>query len=184
MEIKIGTNQILNVLHILSWIIFVGLCIEVGAIIFNSGYSLIKGSFNTNGYWNGADLLPLYSFDKGYFFVIIFLMVIVGILKCIMFYLIVRIFMHKKLSLSQPFSDGLRKFILLQSIIAFGISFFSHYGKNTSYWLIQQGVKLPDLDTLNLEGSSVWFFMSIILIIIVQIVKKGIEIQSENELTI
>lgn len=184
MEIKIGTNQILTALHVLTWIIFLGLCIESGAIIFNSTLTLIKGSFNTNGYWNGADLSHLYDFDKGYFFVIVLLMVIVGILKCIMFYLIVKIFMYKKLSLSQPFSDGLRKFILLQSIIAFAISFFANYGKNTSHWLIKKGAKLPDLDTLNLEGSSIWFFMSIILLIIVQIVKKGIEIQNENELTI
>ncbi|SHJ13635.1 DUF2975 domain-containing protein [Flavobacterium terrae] len=184
MEIKIGTNQILKVLHVLSWIIFFGLCIEASAIAFNASYTFIKGSYNVHGYWNGADFSNLYNFDKGYFFVIILLMIIVGVLKCIMFYLIVKIFMDKKLSLSQPFSEALKKFILLQSIIAFGIGLFCAFANKYRIHLTKQGVEIPELEVLKLEGSSIWIFMSIILFIIVQIVKKGIEIREENDLTI
>ena len=44
MEIRITTNQILKLLEVLSWIIFIGLCIEAGGIAFKSGNKiLLKG---------------------------------------------------------------------------------------------------------------------------------------------
>lgn len=43
---------------------------------------------------------------------------------------------------------------------------------------------MPDIQSLNLDGSDVWLFMGLILLVIAQIFKKGIEIQTENELTI
>ena len=36
----------------------------------------------------------------------------------------------------------------------------------------------------NGEGADVWLFMGVILIIFAMIFKKGIEIQSENDLTV
>lgn len=49
---------------------------------------------------------------------------------------------------------------------------------------MQQEVKMPDVQTLNIGGADVWLFMGITLFIIAQIFKRGIEIQSENELTV
>jgi hypothetical protein len=40
MEIKITTNQILKALQVLPWIIFIGLCIEAGGILFNTFMTL------------------------------------------------------------------------------------------------------------------------------------------------
>jgi hypothetical protein len=37
---------------------------------------------------------------------------------------------------------------------------------------------------LHLGGADVWLFMGVILYIIAQIFKRGIEIQAENELTV
>lgn len=184
MEIKIGSYQIMKALEILSWIIFVGLCIEAGGILFNTFYTLFYNSINTKSFWNGIDLQNLYNFDKGYFFVILSLMGIVSILKCIMFYIIVKVFTYKKLNLSHPFNKHLSQLILNLSIIGFGVGIFCSMAKKHRIHLIKQGVELPDLETLNLEGSGIWFFMSVILFIIVQIVKKGIEIQEEHDLTI
>jgi hypothetical protein len=43
---------------------------------------------------------------------------------------------------------------------------------------------MPDTQRLRLGGSDVWIFMSVILFVIAQIFRRGIEIQSENELTV
>jgi hypothetical protein len=43
---------------------------------------------------------------------------------------------------------------------------------------------MPDTQFLRLGGADVWLFMAVVLFIIAQIFKRGIEIQSENELTI
>ncbi len=184
MEITITTNQTLKVLQILSWIIFIGLCIEAGGIIFNTIYTFFINPVNTNSFWDGADLSDLYKYDEGYFLVIVLIMIIVAILKSIMFYLIVKLFVEKKLNLSQPFSIELRRFILKLSYLAVGIGLFSHSGFEYSMWLTKQGVKTADLQSLHFTGADVWLFMAVILFVIAQIVKRGIEIQNENDLTI
>jgi hypothetical protein len=51
-------------------------------------------------------------------------------------------------------------------------------------WLAQQGVKMPDIEHLRLGGADVWLFMGVTLFVIGHIFKRGIEIQSENELTV
>jgi len=43
---------------------------------------------------------------------------------------------------------------------------------------------MPDTQHLHLGGADVWLFMGVILFVIAQIFKRGIEIQRENELTV
>lgn len=61
---------------------------------------------------------------------------------------------------------------------------FTWAGATYTDWLVKQGVKMPDTQHLRLGGADVWLFMSITLYVIAQIYKRGIEIQSENELTV
>ncbi len=185
MEIKITTNQILKVLQILSWIIFIGLCIEVGGTVVNTFITLFINPLGVENFWEGAGYLSsLYKLDHGHFFVISLTMIIVGVLKAIMFYLIVKLFADNKLNISQPFSMELRRFILNLSYLASGIGLFSHYGYKYSVWLTKQGGQTADLQSLHIAGADVWLFMAVILFVIVHIVKRGIEIQNENDLTI
>ena len=112
------------------------------------------------------------------------LMIIAAVLKAILFYLIIKLLQEKKLDLSQPFTNSLLKFISTASYLSFGIGIFSHWGKSYASWLENQNISLPNIDSLRLGGADVWIFMGIILIVISFIIKKGIEIQTENELTI
>jgi hypothetical protein len=43
---------------------------------------------------------------------------------------------------------------------------------------------MPDIEHLRLGGADVWLFMGVTLFVIGHIFKRGIEIQSENELTV
>jgi len=45
-------------------------------------------------------------------------------------------------------------------------------------------VKMPEIQYLRLGGADVWLFMGVILFVLAQIFKRGIEIQTENELTV
>lgn len=185
MEIKITTNQILKVLQIISWIIFIGLCIEAGGIIVSTFLTLFINPLVVENFWEGSGYLSsLYRFGQQHFVVIAITMIIVSVLKAIMFYLIVKLFVDKKLNLSQPFSMELKRFISNLAYLAFGIGLFSHSGYQYSVWLSKQGLKTADLQALHIEGGDVWLFMSVILFVIAQIIKKGIEIQKENDLTI
>ncbi|GAA0556909.1 DUF2975 domain-containing protein [Chitinophaga japonensis] len=180
MEIKISARQMLKILYVLSWIIFIGVCIEAGSFVFNAFFTLVINPVNAS-YFN---LSGLYAYDPGHFAVMLLLMWIVTVLKACMFYLIVKILEDKKLDLAQPFNKATGRFISGISYLAVGTGLFSCWGIKYAAWLVKQGVQMPDAQQLRLGGADVWLFMGITLLVIAQIFKRGIELQTENELTI
>ncbi len=184
MKLQITSSEILKVLHVVSWIIFIGLCINAGGFLFNSLFALYYNPMAANNFWQGIDLSSLYNFDKGYFLVITFFMFIVGTLKAILFYLIVKLIHDKNLNLNQPFNNKMTQFIVSVAYLAIGISFFSKWGADNLKWLIEKGVQMPAIQDLNLGGADVWFFMGIIFWVLKQLFKRGETIQAENDLTI
>lgn len=184
MEIRITTSQTLKILYILAWIIFVGVCIEAGGVIFNTFFVMVINPAGAHKFWEGIDLSSLYNYDRGYFFVETLLMCIVGVLRAILFYLIVKILHDKKLNMSQPFSHEVRRFILTVAYLSLGIGLFSRMGVKYAEWFVKNGVKMPDTQYLRLGGADVWLFMAVTLFVVAQIFKRGIEIQTENELTV
>ena len=92
--------------------------------------------------------------------------------------------MGKKLNMAQPFNREMGRFLRNASWISLGTGVFSLWAGTYRIWLQQKGISIPDAEKLNIEGASIWIFMGVILLIIAQLFKRGIEIQSENELTI
>src|SRR5215475_1504759 len=99
------TQRILNILLVLAWILFIGVCIEACGCIFSAFYTLVINPVNAAFFWVGNDLSPLYKYDPGHFFAETLLISIASVLKAILFYLIVKLLHDKKLNLSQPFSN-------------------------------------------------------------------------------
>lgn len=184
MEIKITTRQVLLVLQILSWIIFVGVSIEAGGYLFNIVYTSVYRPEVAAHFWGGIDLSAVFAYDKGQFIVITSIMALVALLKATLMYQIVAMLAANRLDMDQPFTNALRKFIALMAYMALAIGFFSNYGANYRQWLLEKQIAMPELQQMNLGGGDVWFFMAVILFVIAQIVKRGIEIQNENNLTI
>ncbi len=180
MEIRITTKQMLKALYILSWIIFIGLSIEAGSYISNAIFTLYVNERNASY----LHLSELFVYDKGYFLIVLLFMFIVAVLKATIFYRVIVLLQENKIDLSRPFNKDVGKFLFLISYLSFGIGLFSFWGINYAEWLTKLGIKMPDKQQLHLAGADVWLFMSITLFIIAQIFKRGIEIQSENELTI
>ncbi len=184
MEIVINTRQILKGLLILAWIIFTGLCIEAGGFIFNAVYTLVKGPVNVAHFWKGADFSSLYNYDHGWYFVVISMPVIGLALRGWLFIIIIRLLSNKNISFNQPFSKDVRRFIFYLSYLSLMIGVFSSISIKNVEGLARRGVQMPDTEYLHLGGADVWLFMAVILFVIAQIFKRGIEIQTENELTI
>jgi hypothetical protein len=183
MDFSIGSKKILLVLYVLSWIIFVGLCIEAGGIIFNSVYALNKPVVAEH-FWNNTNLSALYAFDKGHFMVQTFLMSIVSILKAFLFYLIIKLFYDKKFSIEQPFSKDVTNMVFSIGWLCLGAGFFSSFASGYAAYIERQGVEMPDIENLRVGGADVWIFMAVALFVVGQVFKKGIELQTENELTV
>lgn len=179
MEIRITSNQILAVLHVLAWIIFLGLCVEAGSFAFSGIMSVAVGpKFST---YLGLD--ALFAYDQGHFLAQLTYCFIAGVFKALMFYLIAHMLYKRKLDLDRPFKRDTARVISWISYLCFGIGLFTSWGRKYLAWLSQQ-VTVPDAYVLDLEGADVWFFTAIAFLIIAQIFKRGIEIQEENELTI
>lgn len=183
MEIKITTKHILGVLAILSWIIFAGLCVEAGALIFNTIYALNK-PIVAGHYWNGIDLSELYSKNESHFITLTILMSIVATMKALLFYLIIVLFHNKKFSRAKPFNPDIIRMVWKFAYLCLGISMFSFWATRFAEWIRQQNISLPTTEQLLVDGARVWLFMSVVLFVIGQVFKKGTQLQTENDLTV
>jgi cytochrome c biogenesis factor len=184
MTLTIAPTQILKVLHIVSWIIFIGLCVNAGGVLFNAFFALYINPMASQNFWQTINLGPLYDFDKVYFIAFALLMAIVAILKAILFYLIVKLLHDKNLDLNQPFNNKMTRFVANVAYLSLGISFFSKWGEDQTKWLIEKSIQMPAIQDLDLGGADVWFFMGIIFWVLKQLFKRGETIQTENDLTI
>ncbi len=181
---SVKTDYSLKTLHVLAWIIFIGVCIEAGGFLFNMIYTLKYNPEGARKFWTLVDLSAVYNHNQRDYITITALMVIVAVLKATFFYVIVQFFHNKTYSLEHPFKESVRRFILNLTYIAFGISIFSYWGSAYSQGLVKQGVAMPDMQHLRLAGAEVWLFLGIALTVIAQVFKKGIELQEENDLTV
>lgn len=181
---SVKTDYFLKVLHVLAWIIFIGVSIEAGSFIFNLIFTYLFIAKGDREFRTEVDLSALYHHNDRDYITIISLMIIVAVLKAIMFYVIVRFFHDKPYNLDQPFREPVRRFVLNLAYISFGIALFSSWGAGYSKGLVKQGISVPDLQTLKMAGADVWLFMGVALLVIAQVFKKGIELQEENDLTV
>ena len=86
--------------------------------------------------------------------------------------------------MAQPFNSEVGRFIFALSYLSLGTGLFSWWGVKYAGWLSTKGVTMPDIQNMRLGGADVWLFMGVVLFVIAQIFKRGIEIQTENDLTI
>ena len=181
---SIKTDYILQALNVLSWIVFIGLCIDAGAFIVSTVVTLMLEPAQAAKFWNKVDLTAVYNFDESRFVTLSALIIIATILKATMFYVIIQFFYKKRFNLSKPFSEPTKRFVLNLGYLSLGIGLFSSWGTGFVEGLVKEGLTIPDLRFMRLAGADVWWFMGIVLLVIAFIFKKGIELQNENELTV
>jgi len=97
-----NTRFIFQVLHVIAWIFFVGLCIEAGGIIVNFVFSIYNPEFVSKLYQK-LDLSELYNRSKWIFFSMYSFIIVIALLKVLLFYTVIMLLL--KLDLSKPFSS-------------------------------------------------------------------------------
>ena len=95
-------NYVFTGLHIVAWIIFVGLSIDAGGLIVNFIFSIYKPEFVQNLYQK-LDLSELYNSNKWVFFGIYSFILFISLLKAHLFYMVIRLL--STLNLSKPFNS-------------------------------------------------------------------------------
>lgn len=183
MEIKITHRHLLLVLQVFSWLVFIGLSIDAGGYLFNSVYAMYK-PIVAEHFWKGANYKALYELDRGQFLTQTFLVGIVATLKAILFYVLINMFHDKNFNLEQPFQQAATRSIFLMAWISLGVAVFAHWGRSYSEWLHHKGIDMPNPANLGLTGGESWFFMTLVLMVIGQVFKKGMSMQAEIDLTV
>jgi hypothetical protein len=173
-------DVILKALNVISWVIFIGLCIEAGALIFNFILTLFN-PIASNDIYKKLNLSEMYENKLSHFIGIMSFVVVLSILKAYLFFLIVKIFM--KLNLIKPFNVEIAKLIEKISYEAFSIAVVSIIAHQYTKGLIQAGYEVGHVEKY-WNDTAAFLMMGAIIFIISQIFKKGIELQNENDLTV
>lgn len=171
------TQRILSLMHVVSWIIFLGLCIQAGAMIISFFVSLFVNPAGAQNLYMGLNLGDLYTFSIAHYVAMASSLILLLVLKAFLFYQVIRIFLQ--INLANPFSANVAALITRISSSSLSIGLLALLGQEHSKWLLKKGVSIQ-----HSWSSAEFLFMAGILFIIALIFKRGIELQSENELTI
>lgn len=175
-----ANNLVFIGLTIIAWIIFIGLCIESGAMIVNFIFSLYNPEFVQNLYQK-LDLSELYNQSKWAYFGMYSFVLVISLLKAIMFYVVVELV--SKIDLSKPFNSFVSKKISLISYFTFSIGILSYIAQQTAKNLQHHEYAIDSLNQFWVD-SQAFIIMAAIIYVIAVIFAKGVEIQNENDLTV
>jgi len=173
-------NFVFTFLKIVSWLIFVGLCIEAGGLVVNFIFSLFKPEMVQNLYQK-LDLNEMYHSSKLVFFGMYSFILFISFLKAHLFYVVIRLV--SKLDLAKPFSSFVSEQITKISYYTFSIGIISYVARETAQNMQHHGYVLDKLDKFWADGQA-FILMAAVIYVIATIFKKGVEIQNENDLTI
>lgn len=173
-------NIVFKGLHIVAWIIFVGLSIEAGAFLVNFIFSIVKPEFVAKLYQK-LDLSQMYNSSKWAFFSIYSFILLISLLKAYLFYIVVML-LHK-LDLSKPFNTFVSNQITKISYFTFSIGLLSYIAQQTASDFKNYGYNIGNLNEFWTDGQA-FILMAAVVYVIATIFKKGVEIQNENDLTI
>jgi DUF2975 family protein len=173
-------NFVFTIVKIVTWIIFVGLCIEAGGLIVNFMFSLFKPEFVHNLYQK-LDLNEMYQKSKWAFFSMYSFILFISILKAVLFYVVIRLV--TKIDLSKPFNNFVSRQILLISYYTLSIGLISYIARQSAKSLGHYGILTDSLNQF-WEDSQAFILMAAVIYVIAIIFRKGIELQNENDLTV
>ncbi len=171
------TSQILKSMKVVSWVIFIAICIKAGAILISFIVSLFVNQKATKDLYLGLDLSGIHSFSPGHYVAFVVFMLFLLAIQAFIFFLIIKLF--SRFDEQIPFSRSISDLISKISYVCLLAGFIALIGTAISKWLVNQSV------TINFDWSAEEFlFMAGVVFIISLFYKRGVEIQTENELTI
>jgi len=173
-------NLVFKGLRIVAWVIFISLCIEAGGLLVNFIFSIYKPEIVQNLYQK-LDLSKMYESSKWAFFSMYSFILFISILKAVLFYAV--IVLVSKIDLSKPFNSFVSTQILLISYYTFSIGLLSYLARQSAKNLMHHGIVTENLNQFWAD-SQAFILMAAVIYIIATIFKRGIEIQSENDLTV
>lgn len=173
---KTQTERILMVMNILTWVVFIGLAIQAGAILVSYGVSIVNPAASKHLY-KEIDLSSLKQFGFWHYTLIVSFMVAMAALKSYVAYLVIKVL--SEIKMVNPFTMEIARMLERISYFIFGVWIITLFYDLHIAWLAKQEVGMKEN-----YNSGEFIFLAGVVYVISQIFKKGVEIQSENELTV
>ncbi|GAA4376603.1 DUF2975 domain-containing protein [Hymenobacter koreensis] len=174
---KPQSTFVLNLMHGVFWVVFIGLCIQTGAILISFFVSLFINPSGAQDLYMGLDLSELSSFSVEHYAGVVSFTVYLLAMKAYMAYLVIQIF--RKIDFATPFSPAVALLITKISQAALQAGVVALIAGSYCKWLTKSGVAVP----VGWSGGE-FLFLAGIIFIIAQVFKRGTDIQSEHELTV
>ena len=172
---KSKTEKLLNLMRIFSWIVFIGLLIKAGSFVISYAVS-IGNPEAAKDLYQGLDLYAYRMHNFSHYTLLVGSKIAFYIAQAYVAYLMINLL--GKLNILKPFTIDVVKLMQKISYAIVGI-WFIVIVHNAQIKMLENSDEL-----VSTYISSDFIFISALVYIFAQMFKRGIEIQSENELTI
>lgn len=177
---SIKNKWVFTCLQIISWIIFVGVTIEAAALLVNFVFSLFKPEM-VGRLYEKLDLSAVYAQSKWSYFQLYSLVLFIAFLKAMLFYQVIKLV--TKFDWSKPFSNAVSQRITKISHYTWLVGLASFVARATTKRLDHLDYNLDQLDRF-WEDTGAFLTMGAVVYVIAIIFAKGVELQTENDLTV
>lgn len=170
------TNKIINVVTVVTWVIFIGLCIRAGAIVLAFIRSFVIEQAPASLY-PALELMELQLYHTTHYVIFTILIIWVAMVKAYLFYLVIKAL--SQLNVSEPFSEAIGKLISKMAQNSLLIGLLALLTQTYAKILLKQPISFSYQG-----GETEFIFLAGVLYVIALIFKRGIELQAEHELTV
>ena len=173
---KSKTERILTVMNVLAWIVFVGAMIDAGGDLTSWGISFWH-PLAAKDLFNHLDLYALREFSVFHYSLAVLFSVAAMIMIGYTAYLVIKVL--SKIKLSNPFTQEIAQRMERISYFLLATWILVMLKNLHTYWLQQQ---VPGVKVEYISGDFI--FTAGVVFVFAQIFKKGVELQTEHELTV
>jgi hypothetical protein len=113
------TQRVLNVMHVIAWIVFVGLLIEAGAVMTSYIVSCVNPSAAKHLY-KSLDLYPLREISLWYYTIAVSFVIAQAFMKALVAFLLIKVL--SSVNLQNPFTIEVARLLEKISVVLVGIA--------------------------------------------------------------
>jgi uncharacterized membrane protein SirB2 len=173
---KTKTDNILLTMHVLAWVAVCGFIGKAGAILISYVVS-INNPVGAKNMYMGLDFSAIRQYDLGQYTATIFMMVSIVLLEAYIAYLVTKAL--SQIKMTKPFTPEVSKVLVtISTVMLFTWIAAMIYNAHQS-WLAKN---ITGMQPNYIPGEFI--LMAGVVFVLAQIFKKGVEFQTENELTV
>ena len=175
-QAKSRTETVLKLMNVFAWIAFILLMVYAGGVLF-SYVLIVMDPAKARGFFPGRDMSGLLAYSEGHFTAVVGFIFTLAAMKAFVAYQATKVI--SKVKLENPFRTEVVWVLESISYSLLVIWVVGIFAAAYASWLGSYAVDMDD------ESASIaGLLVTGLVFVISQVFKRGVEIQTENELTV